>query len=101
MKIKKGDKVQIMVGKDSGKQGKILKVNPKANLVLVEGVNLIKKHQRPKKQGEKGEVVSIPHFLNVSKVGLVCQSCDKPVRVGFRGDGEEKARYCKKCQATI
>jgi large subunit ribosomal protein L24 len=101
MKIHKGDTVQIMVGKDKGKQGKVLTVNSKEGLILVEGINLVKKHQRPKRQGEKGETISMPKFLNVSKAKLICQFCNKPVRVGFRKEGEKKTRYCKKCQATI
>lgn len=101
MKIKKGDTVQIMAGKDSGKRGKVLKADPKRGLVLVEGANLFKKHQRPKKQGEKGETVSIPHFLNAAKVMLVCLSCDKLSRAGFREEDGKKTRYCKKCQAAI
>lgn len=101
MKIKKGDNVQIMAGKDRGKQGKVLSADRKGGRILVEGLNLLKKHRRPKKQGEKGEVVSIPAYFPVSKAMLVCNSCSKPARVGFRQEGEIKVRYCKKCQATI
>lgn len=101
MKIKKGDNVQIMAGKDRGKQGKVLSVNIKESRILVEGLNLLKKHRRPKKQGEKGEVVSIPAYFASSKAMLVCVSCGKPTRVGSRKEGEIKVRYCKKCQATI
>ena len=101
MKIKKGDIVQIMAGKDNRKRGKVLKADPKAGSVLIEGINLFKKHRRPKKQGEKGEVVTVPHFLNISKVQLVCPSCDKPVRAGFREENGNKTRYCKKCQGIL
>lgn len=101
MKIKKGDNVQIMVGKDRGKKGKILKSDPKSGMVLVEGLNLVKKHRRQRKQNEKGEVVSIPQYLNISKVMLICASCGQPSRTGYKIEGENKARYCKKCKAVI
>ncbi len=101
MKIKKGDNVQIMVGKDRGKRGKVMRVDQKASKVLIEGINLFKKHQRPRRQGEKGEVVTIPHYLGISKVMLVCGACDKPTRVGYKLEEKNKVRYCKKCQATI
>lgn len=101
MKIKKGDNVQIMAGKDSGKQGKVLKVDLKGGEVTVEGLNLFKKHQRPKKQGDKGEVVAISKPVRISNVMLVCGSCAKPARVGYKIENESKSRYCKKCQATV
>lgn len=101
MKIKKGDNVQIMVGKDSGKQGKVLRVDVGNRKITMEGLNLFKKHQRPKKQGEKGEVVSIARPVRVSNVRLVCGSCGKPTRTGYKVENEVKSRYCKKCQATI
>ena len=99
--IKKNDTVQIMVGKDLGKQGKVLSVDSPNNRVVVQGVNVFKKHQRPKKQGEKGEVVSVSRSINASNVMLVCNSCGKPVRAGYRYDGDAKIRYCKKCQSAI
>lgn len=101
MKIHKGDNVQIMSGKDKGKQGKVLNVDEKQGRILVEDINLFKKHQRPKKQGEKGEVISISRPLNVSNAMLVCIACNKPVRVGYKKEEEVKTRYCKRCQATI
>jgi large subunit ribosomal protein L24 len=101
MKLKKGDKVKIITGKDKNKQGKILKVFPKKNKVLVEGLNLYKKHVKPRRQGEKGEIVNVPRPLYASNVMLVCSSCGKAVRVGFRFEGEKKVRYCKKCFSNI
>lgn len=100
MNFKKGDQVQIMSGKDRGKRGKILAVNIGNGRILVEGVNIFKKHQRPKRQGEKGEIVSVGRYLNASNAALVCGSCDKPSRVGYRRENEVKVRYCKKCQAA-
>jgi large subunit ribosomal protein L24 len=101
MKLKKGDNVQIMVGKDSGKQGKVSRIDARDGKIMVEGLNLFKKHQRPKKQGEKGEVVSIPRPIRVENVMLVCGSCAKPTKAGSKLENEVKSRYCKKCQATI
>ncbi len=103
MKIKKGDTVKIMIGKDSGKAGKIMKVDASNLTIVVEGLNLFKKHMRPRKQGEKGQIVNLPRPLYISKVMLICPSCKKAARVGFRleKDGEIKVRYCKKCQSSI
>jgi len=101
MKLHKGDNVQIMTGKDRGKRGKVLKVISDSGRILVEGVNIFKKHQRPKKQGEKGEVVNVSRSLNASNAMLVCRSCDKPTRIGHKADGDTKIRYCKKCQSAL
>jgi large subunit ribosomal protein L24 len=101
MKLKKGDTVQILKGKDRGKSGKVLRVLPEANRVLVDGLNLIKKHRKPKRQGEKGETITLPRPLQVSNVMLLCPSCQRPTRVGYRFDSEKKVRFCKRCAATI
>jgi large subunit ribosomal protein L24 len=100
-KIRKGDIVKIIVGKDKGKTGKILKVLPKKNKILIEGLNLYKKHVRPKRQGEKGEVVLVPRPIDASNIMLVCSSCNKVVRVGYRFEAEKKVRICRKCGAVI
>lgn len=101
MKIHKGDTVQIISGKDKGKSGKVMKVDVEGMAVFLEGLNLFKKHVRPKKQGEKGQVVSLPRPLNISKIMLVCPSCKKAVRVGVKLEGEKKNRYCRKCKNII
>lgn len=102
MNIHKGDNVQIMAGKDLGKRKKVIGVDPKEGKILVEGVNLYKKHQKAKRSGEKGEIVTMPKFFDASKAMLVCGSCDKPARVGYRIEEDgKKTRYCKKCQAQI
>ncbi len=101
MDIKKGDIVKVLTGKNRGKTGKVIMADQKSGKASVEGVNLYKKHVRPKKQGEKGEVVELLRPMNVSNVMLVCPSCHKATRVGHRVNGEIKARFCKKCQATI
>lgn len=100
MNFKKGDLIQIITGKDRGKQGKISEANPSSGKILVQGLNQYKKHQRPKKQGDKGEIISVSRYFNASNAMLVCGSCGKPTRVGHRIEGEKKSRYCKKCNAT-
>lgn len=100
MNLKKGDQVKIISGKDRGKIGSVLKVFPKEDRLIIDGLNLFKKRSRPKKQGEKGEVVNVPRPLFGGKVMLVCKSCKKSTRVGFRLEGNKKVRYCKKCQAS-
>ncbi len=101
MKIHKNDIVKIIVGKDKGKTGKVLNVFLKENKVLIEGLNLYKKHVKPKKQGEKGQIISMLRPVNVSNVMAMCQSCGNSARVGFRFENENKIRYCKKCKAKI
>lgn len=103
MKIRKGDVVKMLVGKDRGKNGKVIKVDLSANKVVVEGLNLLKKNKRPRRQGEKGEIISIPRAVSVSNVGFVCPNCKKSSRLGFVPEktGEKKVRLCKKCQTRI
>lgn len=101
MKIKKNDNVIILTGKDRGKQGKVLRVLTEDNKVLVEGMNLKKKHQRPRKQGEKGQVIDMSHPIHVSNVALYCTSCGKGVRMGAKLNGKKKVRVCKKCGKEI
>ncbi len=101
MKIKKGDQVKILTGKDRGKTGPVLRVLPEEDRIIIEGQNLYKKRIRPKRSGQKGEVVTVPRPLAFSNVALICKSCKMATRVGFRMDGNEKVRFCKKCQATI
>ncbi len=100
MKIKKGDTVKIMKGKDRGKTGLVVRAYPEDGKIMVEGLNLFKKRSRPKKQGEKGQMVEVPRPLPASKVMLVCGNCKKTTRAGFRMEGPRKVRYCKKCKAT-
>ncbi|MBI2035075.1 MAG: 50S ribosomal protein L24 [Candidatus Liptonbacteria bacterium] len=101
MNIKKGDTVKILAGKDRGKTGKILKMLLPGGKVIVDGINIYKKHTRPKRQGEKGEVVSLPRPIGISNVQAVCQNCGKATRIGIRIDGEKKIRYCKKCEGLL
>ena len=101
MNIKKGDQIKILSGKDRGKTGSVLKVFPKEDSLVVDGLNLFKKRSRPKKQGEKGEMVNIPRPLFLSKVMLVCKSCKKPTRVGFRLEGEKRFDIVKNVKLQI
>ncbi len=96
MKIKKGDQVVVLSGKEKGKKGKVLKVFPDKMKVLVEGVNLVKKHQKPT-QKFQGGIIDKPVALMTSKVQVVCPKCGKPVRIK-REDGR---RYCKKCKEPM
>ena len=101
MKLKKGDSVLITAGKDKGRTGKIMKALPRSLKVLVEGINLKKKHVRPKREGEKGQVVEIPAAMDISDVMLVCPKCGKVTRVGYKIDKDVKKRVCKKCNQEI
>jgi len=106
MNIKKNDKVKILTGKDKGKTGKVLQVMPSANRVSVEGLNLLIKHLRPRREGEKGQRIEFPAFINASNLALVCPKCGKATRVGHKiikaeGKSPKKYRVCKKCQDII
>jgi large subunit ribosomal protein L24 len=102
MRIKKGDKVKIMRGKDQGKEGQVLQVVGKTSKVVVEGLNLRFRHLRPRKANEKGQRVEFPAPLHVSSVMLVCPKCSKATRVGFKISKKGiKERSCKKCNATF
>ncbi|MBU2579032.1 50S ribosomal protein L24 [Patescibacteria group bacterium] len=100
--IKKNDQVLVIKGKDRGKKGKVLRVLPKHSKVLVEGVNIKKKHRRPRKQGEKGQVIETIAPLSVSNLKLICSKCGKPVRTGCKVMAEKKKiRICKKCGEEV
>src|SRR3989338_2424297 len=102
MKIRKGDTVQILSGKDRTRRGKVMRVLPKTFQIVVEGLNLRKKHSRPRRQGEKGKIIDFQAALPSARAGLVCPHCQKVVRVGqrFSADGK-KERWCRKCKASI
>lgn len=104
MKIKKNDTVKVLAGKDRGKTGKILRAYPSEERVVVEGVNLIVKHVRARRSGERGQRMYLPARMPVGKVQLVCPSCAAATRVGSsRGEGarQKRERICKKCHAVI
>lgn len=101
MNIKKGDKVIIIAGKDKGKTGKVLRAFPADNKILVEAVNLKKRRERPRKQGQKGQTIEKPAPINISNALFFCSSCNKGVRIGQRLTGDKKARVCRKCGKEI
>ncbi len=101
MKLKKGDNVKVMSGKDRGKTGVILKAFPEDDRIMIDGLNVFKKRSKPRKQGEKGQVVEVSRPLSASRVMIVCPNCKSPTRIGGRMEGARKVRYCKKCQATL
>lgn len=108
MKIRKNDIVLIISGKDKGKRGKVIQVFPKDKKLIVEGVNLVKKHIRPKKSGEKGQVVTKPALFWACNAKLICPKCDKAVRVGLEQKEKDKKlkskfkiRICKKCRSEF
>lgn len=103
MKIRSGDTVRIRSGKDRGKTGKVLSVLLRESRVVVEQLNTVKKHVRPQKQGQKGQVVEVPSPIPVSRVMLVCSSCKKGTRVGIARSGgkRNRERMCKKCNTAI
>ena len=96
--VRKGDTVIVGSGDDKGKKGKVLEVSPKEGKVIVEGVNIVSKHVRPRKQGEEGGIVKVEGAFYASKVNLDCDKCGKGVRVAHKvlEDGK-KARVCAKC----
>ncbi len=101
MRIKKGDTVLIISGKDRGKQGKVLDVFPKEEKIVVEGAAVRKKHVRPKKSGEKGQVVEKPGPMDISNVKLVCPKCGKTAKIEKKIIEGKKYRVCKKCGQEI
>jgi large subunit ribosomal protein L24 len=101
MKLRKGDQVKMMSGKDAGKTGKVITALPAEGRITVEGLNLFKKRSKPRKQGEKGQTVEVPRPFPASRAQLVCASCKEATRVGYRIEGNAKIRYCKKCKAAI
>lgn len=101
MKLKKGDLVTVVKGKDTGKTEKIEKVFSKENKVVVTGVNQYKRHVKSRMQGQKSEIITLTKPLPIANVQLVCPKCKKLTRVGYKMLKDEKVRYCKKCKAEI
>lgn len=103
-KIKKGDTVLVTTGKAKGKQGPVLRVVAETGRVLIDGVNMYKKflHTQATRQSKSAaQQVELPRSIAISNLALVCPSCKKAGRVGYRMDGETKVRFCKKCNAAI
>lgn len=101
MKIQKGDKVEIMIGKDKGRSGQVLRVFAKSEEIIIKGLNLFKKHLKPT-QGQKGGIIEKERAMRVSKVMLICPSCNKKIRVAYQIDKNgDKSRICRKCKSII
>ena len=107
-RVRKDDRVRVISGKDNGKEGRVIRVYPTSDRVLVEGVNYVKKHeriQRSQRGSQTGGIIETEAPVHLSNVQPVCPSCDKPVRVGFKltdpADRRSKARVCRNCDATF
>lgn len=101
MKIKKGDNVLVISGKDRGRTGKVLRSLPEIKRIVVEGINIKNKHIKPKRQEEKGQIVKIAAPMDVSNVKFLCPKCGKPARIGYAVEQENKHRVCKRCRSKI
>ena len=97
MKIRKGDTVQVIAGKDLGKVGEVTRVLLATDKVIVDGVNVAKRHQRATKATMQGGIIDKDMPIHVSNVAIVCTSCGKHTRIGSRMDGDTKVRVCRKC----
>lgn len=100
--VKRGDLVEVISGKDKGKQGKVVTAFPETGRVIVEGVAMVKKHQKAKVQGQESGIIHVEAAIDASNVLRVCSKCQKAARTGIKilEDGS-KARYCKKCQEVF
>ena len=101
MKIKKGDNVIVLSENDKGKTGEVLKVITRTQKVIVKGVNIRKKHVKPRKAGEEGGIIPSEFPVHSSKVNVVCPKCGKATRIAYKVEGDKKVRICKKCGAEI
>ena len=102
MHVKRGDLVKVISGKDKGKEGKVITAIPEKGKVVVEGVAMVTKHQKPRQQGQEGGIINVEAAIDASNVLRVCSKCGKPARTGVKvlEDGS-KVRYCKKCQEVF
>ncbi len=98
--VKKGDTVLVLSGDDRGKKGKVLEVSPKEGKIIVEGLNMVKKHVKPRKMGDQGGIVEAEGALYACKVQVICPSCKKPTRVGYKrtADDNGKVRSVRVCK---
>jgi large subunit ribosomal protein L24 len=101
VKLKKGDEVEVLAGKDIGRRGAVMRVLPGAGKVIVDRVNIAKKHQKPTKATMQGGIIDKEMPIDVSNVGIVCSACRKPTRIGYRFDGAKKIRVCRKCGGDL
>ena len=100
-KIKKNDNVEVLAGKDKGKRGSVVRIIPKKDKVIVSGINIVKKAMKRRSQQDQGGIVEIEAPLHISNVGVVCKKCGRPVKIGYKIDGDKKVRVCRKCGETL
>ncbi|MBI1863398.1 50S ribosomal protein L24 [Candidatus Microgenomates bacterium] len=98
MKIKKGDKVRVVAGKNNGQEGVVERVYVKQETVVVPGINMYKRHMKRDPQTGQGGIIEIPRAMQISNVMLICPKCGKPTRVGYKIEKSKKYRICKKCE---
>ena len=100
-KTKKNDNVEVLAGKDKGKRGSVVRIIPKKDKVIVSGVNIVKKAMKRRSQQDQGGIVEVEAPLHISNVGVVCKKCGRPVKIGYKIDGDKKVRVCRKCGETL
>lgn len=101
MKFKKGDEIIVTIGKDKGRKGKIETVFPQENTVVVQGMNIYKRHMKRRDDKHPGGIIEKPRPLSVGKIALICPKCGKQTRTGYVFAAKEKYRVCKKCEAKL
>jgi large subunit ribosomal protein L24 len=101
MKIHKNDKVLVLSGKYKGKEGNVEQVFPTDSKVTVKGINVVKRHVKPGRVSQEGGIISMEKPFDASNVLVICKSCNKPTRVGYKMTGDKKYRVCKKCNSSL
>jgi large subunit ribosomal protein L24 len=102
MKIRKGDRVVVLSGKDRGREGTVTRAIPSRGRVIVDGANVAKRHQKPTRSTQQGGIIDKEMPIDVSNVAIVCPSCSKPTRIGYRFEPDgEKVRICRKCEGDL
>ncbi len=105
MKVRRDDRVRVMTGKDRGVTGRVIKVDPRRNRLIVEGVNRVKRHERMRpaqgRQGVTGGITEKEAWINASNVQVVCSDCERPTRIGYEVEDGTKRRVCRKCGAKL
>ena len=91
----------MLAGKDKGKRGSVVRIIPKKDKVIVSGVNIVKKAMKRRSQQDQGGIVEVEAPLHISNVGVVCKKCGRPVKIGYKIDGDKKVRVCRKCGETL
>ena len=99
--VKTGDTVMVISGKDKGKTGKVLEVSPKEGKIIVEDINIVTKHVKPRREGEAGGIMNVPGAMFASTVRLYCSKCKTPTRIAHKVSGDSKVRVCKHCGAEL